>query len=222
MRGQVLPNIDTGDLDQLLKGGELMVMPATFYAQFDQTKLRVFCHKHALYTLPTVELIAWLRERIGGRSAIEIGAGQGAIGRALGIPRTDSYMQQRPEVAQLYRMTGQPTVTYPKDVEKLDAIKALRKYRPQVVIGSWITQKYMEGPAYRQNASVYGPDEQQILARCEEYIHIGNEAPHGDKRILDRLAEKHRLPFLYSRAQTPELNIVYIFRGDKATDEKGR
>jgi hypothetical protein len=41
----------------------------------------------------TVELVAWLHDRIAGRKAIEIGAGMGDLGYHLGIPQTDSYAQ---------------------------------------------------------------------------------------------------------------------------------
>jgi hypothetical protein len=216
MRAMVMKPQDISGLEQLFKGGELMVVPTSFYRSFTQEQIACFGHTHALYCLPTVELIEWLRAEIGERSAIEIGAGQGAIGRALGIPRTDSRIQERPDVALYYEIMGQPTTACPPDVETLEALAAVEKYRPQVVIGSWITQKYMVGPKMRQNSSVYGPDEEEILERVELYIHIGHKAAHGDKRIINRLLTEHPAPSWYvSRSLEQSGNVVQIFRGKK-------
>ena len=89
-----------------------------------------------LYTFPTVELTDWLRSEIDDdpelepHSAIEICAGTGWIGRTLGIPTTDSRMQERDDVRELYRRQNAVPIAYPKDVEKLDAIEAIRKHGP--------------------------------------------------------------------------------------------
>ena len=83
--------------------------------------LRLWCHLNARYGLPTVELVAWLHQFIAGRQAIEIGAGHGDLGRQLGIPTTDSRIQERPDVAAFYRSIGQPVIQYPSWIERLEA-----------------------------------------------------------------------------------------------------
>ncbi|MBO4499190.1 MAG: hypothetical protein J5732_02925 [Bacteroidaceae bacterium] len=90
-----------------------------------------------LYTFPTQELIDFLRQEIDDdpayepHSAIEICAGTGWIGRALGIPITDSHIQERPDIRDTYIIQGAIPIIYPADVENLDALAAVRKYHPE-------------------------------------------------------------------------------------------
>lgn len=123
-----------------------------------------------------------LRERIAGRRAIEIGAGNGALAQALGIAATDSRLQEEPDIAAYYRAIGQPPVRYGAQVEKLDAVAASAKYRPQVVIGSWITHLADPAPP-EKGGSACGVDEEQVVASRDEYICIGNAQVHRHKPI---------------------------------------
>jgi hypothetical protein len=59
----------------------LKVVPAEYFAQVPQETLAIFCHKYGFYTLPTTELIEWLKPHVVPDKTIEIGAGVGAIGR---------------------------------------------------------------------------------------------------------------------------------------------
>ena len=190
-----------------LRDGRLDPMPAAFYATVPQNDLSIFCVRRGFYCLPTVELIEWLRERIGGRKAIEIGAGNGAIGRALGIPMTDSRQQERPEMAAYYASLGQATVSYPDDVEKLSAAAAVEKYKPEVVIAAWVTHRYYTH-SHELGGNQWGVDESRL--RVATYIHVGHEGVHAQKPILKREHETHRLPFLYSRSMTLK-NVVWVW-----------
>jgi hypothetical protein len=126
--------------DMLDRDGVLRLRPAADYDRMDPDGLRLWCHHNARYGLPTTETVAWLREFIGGRSAVEIGAGHGDLARHLGVPATDNKCQEFPDVRLLYRAQGQPTIAYPAWVEKIDALDAVLEQRPQVVVGSWVTQ----------------------------------------------------------------------------------
>lgn len=125
--------------------GRIRVLPAADLRDTPQKVLRYWCHIHGVYGLPTVELVEYIRHIIGDRAAIEIGSGNGALGRALCIPRTDSRIQDNPEVAGFYRLTGQPRVEYGADIERYEALEAVEAYKPQVVVGSWITQRHAPG-----------------------------------------------------------------------------
>lgn len=104
------------ELDEAcVRDGMLQPMPAAFYASRLQVELAAWCVRRGFYCLPTVELIDWLRERIAGESAIEIAAGNGTIGRALGIPITDSRLQEHPDLRQHYESIGQGITHYPPD-----------------------------------------------------------------------------------------------------------
>ena len=171
MMVQLLPKLNVTDLDVRLcdESGRLKINPSKTYARIPWDKLRVWTHLKAFYGLPTPELIACLKEIIGPRTAIEIGAGNGCLGRALSIPMTDSHVQADPAIRLYYASMGQPTIEYGNDVEQLDALGAVHKYKPQVVVGSWVTQK-SDGT---RPGSFYGVDEESLLEEVETYIIFG-------------------------------------------------
>jgi hypothetical protein len=177
----------------------------SYYRSNHPNDLRAFCHYHGMYNLPTDELIAWLKAQIGDQKAIEIGCGNGAIGRALGIPFTDAKIQDLPAVQLQYALMQQPCIKYPDDVEKLDGHAAIKKYKPDVVIGSWITAK--------NNGNMYGVSEEKILNSCKTYIHIGNEGvkPHHEKFILNRKHETYKFDWLFGRGDK-EKNVIWVWR----------
>ncbi|MGL5923740.1 hypothetical protein [Chroococcidiopsis sp.] len=126
---------------QLLREGRILLHPYKFYAQFDNLELRMWMQFRGRYQLPTIELIDWLREKIGDRFAIEVAAGNADLGYHLGIHQTDSWIQMHP-LMQGYMYARDAKATAPKlDVEKLETVEAIKKYKPQIAIASWLTQK---------------------------------------------------------------------------------
>lgn len=198
--------------DMLDDEGSLRLRPAADYDAIPRDSLRLWCHLHGRYGLPTAETVAWLRDFIGGRTAIEIGSGAGDLARHLGIPATDSHVQERPDVAAFYRATGQPTVRYPGWVERAEALEAVRRHRPEVVVASWVTHWISpDMPPPPGGGSVYGVREDELLGLGVTYVHIGNEAIHAAKPILRMPHGVHALPFLRSRASRPELDRIWVW-----------
>lgn len=136
---EVLERLDTA----CLVNGILQVMPSQFYEGIAQHDLSLWCVRRGLYCLPTLELVNFVRDQIGDRDAVEIGVGNGALGRAVGIRMTDSRQQETPAVKALYGDLDQAVVTYGADVEKLTALEAVEEYTPQVVVGAWVTHRYV-------------------------------------------------------------------------------
>jgi hypothetical protein len=204
-RGVALPELLDSD-------GKFILRPAAYFDGLEPNALTIWCLKHARYGVPTRELVDWLAERIAGRKAIEIGAGAGDLCHHLGVPGTDSYLQDKPELRLYYAAFGQRTVSYAPWVERLDAAEAIATHRPQVVIGSWITQLW-KSPADTK-ASVYGVDEEAILDAGLTYITIGNRRVHDDKRILRRPHQEHIFlgGALRSRGLHPEDDRVWEWR----------
>ncbi len=194
-----------------LAGGVLQPMPSAFYASRDPSELAAWAIANGFYCLPTTELIAWLREQIAGETAIEVGAGHGAIGRALGIPVTDSRQQERPEVAELYRGMGQPPVRYPADVEALTALEAAEKYRPRVIVAAWTTWRY-DPRNHDRGGNVNGIDESKLLGKrfLSRYIQVEHARVHARRPIQTRRHATHRLPFLWSRS-VDRLDVVRVW-----------
>jgi hypothetical protein len=200
-------------LPELLnRQGIILKHTSRFYEEIPPNTLRLWCHIYARYGIPTVELLGWLRNYIGNRKAIEIGSGTGDLARHLGIPATDNRMQEWPEIRAYYHALQQPVIHYPSWVEALDALDAVRKYKPDIVIGSWITQwiSPLEAPP-EGGGSVYGVREADMLNLGVTYIMIGNEDLHGRKEILKLPHKTYRFRFLRSRAVDPSKNLIYVW-----------
>lgn len=194
--------------------GKLQAVPAQTLARTSpQARLR-FGVMHGIYGFLTHELIDWLRAEIGGRSAIEIGAGHGEIAAALGIPATDNRQQEKPSVRAHYAARGQPTVRYGRHVEKLDAMQAIERYRPQVVLASWVTHRYRaDQPAYGGSES--GIDEEAVIQACDTYILIGNTHVHRHKSIWALPHQRWTPPWLFSRAINGSPDFIAVWRAQR-------
>lgn len=196
--------------------GYLKILPAAFYEELPAYDLRLFCHFFARYGLPTIELVEFLKRHIGDQSAIEIGAGCGDLGRALGIPMTDNFCQERPDVRAMYIASGQPIIQYGEDVIRMDALDAAKKYKPDVIIGQWVTNWIDPNlPPPPGGGSMYGIKEDLLLEECKSYVVIGNRNVHGHKPILTtrRHTEiQNRDGTIRSRANDQSQNVIYIWK----------
>lgn len=181
-------------------------------SEIDLNEILVWCVRNGVYQIPTQELVEVLRDLVGGRRAIEICAGHGAVGRALGIPLTDSHMQTTPEMRAIYAAMRQPVIEPPADVEKLEALAAVRRHNPEVVIGCFVTQ--LGGPDVEQSSPV-GVDEEALMrhSSVRRYVMVGNAHVHGKKLALRRPHTVIHVgaPWLVSRASSQALNRIYTW-----------
>ena len=172
-----------------------------------------------IYHLPTKELIEFLNDKIPDKSkTIEIGSGTGLLGKSLNIKCTDSHIQQNPEVKLYYNFINQPIIEYPSFVEKIEAIDAIDKYKPNTVVGCWVTQVYNPKEThdiYNSQSFEFGIDEEYVLNNIERYIFIGSISAHLKKRIFNNsnykfeIFTQKNIPMI-SRA-LPEENFICIF-----------
>jgi len=195
--------------------GALKLMPASYYDGLDREQLRVWCHWHARYGLPTIELVDYLKGLIGHKTAIEIGSGCGDLCYHLGIQGTDNWCQTFKDVQLFYILMRQPMIKYGSWVERIDALEAVQKYRPQVVVASWVTH-WVDAtkPVKNDVGNMYGVKEDEILKLVETYILIGNKNIHEYKPIMERDHLEIQAPFVKSRAQDASLDRIFIWRGD--------
>ena len=205
----LLNRVDITELEKQVfdLDGKLKVMPYSFYKEIDENSIKFLMWKHGVYVIPTQELIDWLKANIKG-FAIEIGAGIGTIGRSLHIPITDSRMQDLPHVKFQYNMSGQPTIKYPDDIEKLDASEAILKYKPKTVIGCFITHKFN---SITNNGNALGVNEELLLQKVDRYINVGNLFTHKDKPILKKLPTEYYFEWLITRSNDQSLNRIWIY-----------
>lgn len=200
--------------DWLLPNGQIKLMTLDEIDKVPFESRRMWCHHHTRYSLITVELIDWLDNFLGKRTAIEIGSGSGDLAYHLKIPGTDNKCQTWPDVRNYYVGNNQPPIIYPDWVEEIDAVNAVWKHKPQVVIGSWITnwidpkKKVPVG-----GGSIYGIKEDRIIKSGVTYVMIGNREIHKHKPILKLPHKEIQLPFLRSRSANDENNVIYIWEG---------
>jgi hypothetical protein len=207
------------ELDALLlrDDGRMKLHSSHFYRQFPHDRLRVWANLRARYGILTVELAWWLETQIAGRKALEVAAGCGDLGFNLHIPMTDSYQQvDNPETVAYFKALGIEPTKPGKEVVKMDAESAVILYAPKVVIASWITEKW---DGHGMHGNIHGPREENILANCETYIVIGNEAIHGNKRLLALPHEKYKFPWLVSRAKDQFANVIYVWENPKRKEQ---
>lgn len=208
---------DPGAAGALDERGNLRIMPAEFYHQFSPETVAYFAVTRGLYSLPTTELVDRLKVLLAEHTALEIGAGNGVLARALGVRATDNFMQTWPEIAAHYASLGQAAVPYGAGVENLDAHEALQKYRPDVVLACWVTHRY-DPARHEMGGNMYGVDEEFVLQHCKTYIHVGNSATHRNKAIRSQPHRRYRAPWLVSRSMQPELNEISIW-GERLPSE---
>lgn len=208
---EILAELDAECLDE---NGLLKVMPADFYARWPRHELFIWAARRAFYCLPTHELVDFIRDQIDCCDTIEIGSGNGCLGRAVGVPLTDSKQQEREEVKARYEHDGMAVIKYGPDVEKLTALEAVERYKPNVVLAAWVTHKYSQSrPQNRGNMN--GVDEGRLLDKkwVKKYIFVGHEHVHGEharKPILSRRHQTFKLPFVYSRSPHAR-DVIWIW-----------
>lgn len=212
MISALIPKDSVTDISRelLQPDGYLHLMSASEWHKYPWNDFRVFCHVHARYGIPTIELVAFLHDILHTQpECIEIGSGSGDLGHHLGIPMTDSRQQEIPLIRAQYEAMHQPVIQYPAEVEKLDALAAVQKYRPEVVIGSWITTYAPHEMPYGSNP--LGIREPEILELVDTFILIGNIDTHGDKPIMKLKHEEYYFDWLVSRGKNQENNRIWIW-----------
>jgi hypothetical protein len=212
MRATAIEPCDISAIEfAVFKNGTLLVMPFSYWNAVTPNERMYFMWKHGIYVLPTEELVSWLKAYTVG-SSIEICAGIGSIGKSLAIPVTDSRMQEDPVIALRYKLGGQPTITYPEHVEKIDAHEAVMKYQPDTVIGAFVTHRFESG---QSEGNMFGVQEEFILQNCKRYINIGNLVTHATKPILNIPHKEYHYEWLITRSVDQSKNTIFVFEGFK-------
>jgi hypothetical protein len=182
VKNEGIRRIERQDISELNRSffdekGNMREMPYAELMQYGHDALCNLAHERAIYQFPTTELLNVLRGIIANKSCIEIGAGTGHIGRLLGIKMTDSYQQAKLHMAGLYDILQQPVIQYPKDVERLSYKKAIKQYRPDVVLACWVTHQY-DARKHELGGNMEGIDADFIMSRVKEFVFVGNTEVH--------------------------------------------
>lgn len=216
-----LENISYMDDLLLDRAGMYKVVPAAVLKELPVNHLQQWGSENAIFQYITTELIEWLRKQIGDRKAVEICAGNGLISRTLGIIGIDSRIQQSKKFNQAVEDTYgniRPEwvrTSPPKDIKKYEAMEAVRVFRPEVVVGAFVTPKGTPADAARGvNCNAWGPNEGEILDRVKKYIHFGNLNTHTKKFIYARPHQELYPPWLVTRCNDQSLNRIWIWENN--------
>lgn len=203
--GKVRFNLFNGLLAQkLLFEKELIRKPVSMRAfkliwpfLWQKRLLMPLVEKRGIWCFYSRELIAGLAQLIGNRRTVEIAAGDGTLSRFLAeqgvdVTATDDYSWEK-------------VVKYPGSVQRLDAINALNRFKPQVVICSWPpSANHFERQIFRQR-------------EVETYIVIGSHSRFITGNWGDYEAQTffswQELPALGQLILPPELKAgVWVFQ----------
>jgi hypothetical protein len=185
--------------------GQLQVRPYQFVKQFRPALLRAMMLAKGIYVLPTTELLLEVIHHTRGQHTVEICAGNGAMARTLGMPATDSYLHERPEIAEAIRRDGAEPAMIPRHVLRMDAADTVQRFMPACVVGLFVNQ--LGDDRY---SSPFGVDEEEVVRETRRYIHVGNESVHR-KRILRLPHRTIKADWIVTRAPRQRENCLWIW-----------
>lgn len=218
--------------------GIIYPIPYSFIKNDTLDTLNLVMQNLGLYTFPTLELCEWLNSQIDDdpelepHSAIEICAGTGWIGRQLGIPITDIKNMEDPIVEKIMIDQFSVPTIYAKDTEQLEASEAVNKYKPDIVIGSFVTSKRRieksdkrKGLTIRQNllcggymdynimdevkkAITVGVDVEGIIRKVYKVILIVNTRTHMQESYFNIPHKTLSFPWLVTRGDNSQSRIL--------------
>lgn len=218
--GNAVTHINQNDVDifavealigMIYRNGIIQPVRYEDVKDFGYSNILIAMYSTGLYTFPTMEVIEFLKNEIDDNDpdfspdAIEICAGTGWIGRSLDIPITDSKIQEREDIRKMYMEKATAPIEYPSDVEKLDAISAIRKYQPEYVIGSYVTRLW--GLGSKKTGSVFGVHTGWVVNNCHKFFMIGNYNVHGSDPIMKRNHKEYSFPWLLTRGDWDKARI---------------
>ncbi|PJJ06769.1 hypothetical protein CLU90_5740 [Janthinobacterium sp. 67] len=164
--------------------------------------------RKGIYCFYSDAFVRRVAEIIGERSCLEIAAGDGTLSRFL--------RQEGIQVRATDNYSWHDRISFPADVERLEAIAAIRKYAPEVVLCSWPpSQNNFEREVF-QTASV----RIYLVVVSIHHFASGNWSDYASQQSF---AMEHR-PDLARLLLPPELGCdVLLFRrnGSRAESSRG-
>jgi len=209
-----IPKSDINYLyEMLLQNNKLQILSIDELNEIPQIHISQFCVENGFYLIPTQELVIFLSKLIKGKNTIEIGSGNGVLAEALGIKATDNKMQEQPQYRNALLASMQNPVKYGLNVEKISGNKAVKKYKPEIVIGAWITNKFNMDLFITKGieGNQAGVKELEIIRKVDTYIHIGNLNTHVNKPINNLPHVTYTKEWLLSRSLERGQNVIQIW-----------
>jgi len=157
-----------------------------------------------IYCFYSRELVAALAKKIGTRSCLEIAAGDGTLTRFLS--------QQGVQIQASDDYSWEHAVRYPAWVARLDAVEALRRYAPDVVICSWPPA----GNGFERQVFRTRSVQLYIVISSRHRFAAGNWGDYYEQSAFDLEEDKE----LSRLVLPPDLDAgVYLFRRKPVSSE---
>lgn len=218
--------------------GRIYPIPYSFIKSDTLDTLNLVMQALGLYTFPTIELCEWLSSQIDDdpelepHSAIEICGGTGWIGRQLGIPTTDIKNMENPMVKNIMLESFSVPTIYAEDVETLEATEAVNKYKPEIVIGSYVTSKQLVDKIDKKRAMTIGfrmpgggvieqnlmdlarkevkvgVDVKGIIRKVYKTILVCNMRTHKNESYVNLPHQSYSFPWLVTRGDITQARIL--------------
>lgn len=210
-----------GQLAKLVKeeNGKLLpqIVPANEILKLGDHNRQVLMSQLGLYVWPTVELYNFFNKNIDSKtSVLELGAGNGVLGKTLGWNSTDNFSQsnqfnarnenerQYNEIALMnLRSCNIAPVNYGDNVINIDAYDAVRKYKANTVLGLYLTD-------VTQNEFTINLVDALMGENTETFYLVGNMDTHYKKSpIFELKHEIIELEGLVVRHRQNELGRIF-------------
>lgn len=208
----IFPTKNAENFDDILMDNNF-VKPLSYkeILKIDRDNFVYWCLQRGVYQYPTIELLEWLKNyfNVPISEVLEIGAGNGAFSRYLGTKATDSKIQETPELKHKYLLNNITTTNPPDDVEKINAIAAIKKYKPKIVFGTYISSRFKKGDV---EGFQDGVDHEKLwnFEFIRKYIMVGNIRLHKNHTFLKYKHEEYYEPWLISRSEQT-LNRIFVW-----------
>ncbi len=214
-----------GQLAKLVKeeNGKLLpnILPANEILKLGDYNRQIIMSLLGLYVWPTVELFDFFKTNIPNEtSVLELGAGNGVLGKSLGWNSTDNFSQSEQFIArnkeeQRYnkmallqlKSNNIAPVNYGDNVRKIDACDAVSEYKANTVLGLYLTD-------VTQNKFTINLMDAFMSESTETFYLVGNMDTHYKKSpIFDLKHEIIEVEGLVIRHQNNKQGR--IFKWDK-------
>jgi hypothetical protein len=160
------------EMDQILLGedGYLQILPEEVYEQFTQSELAHWAVSMGYWIYPTQELIDAITS-IMEFPGLEICAGTGILGRALGIKSIDLKLSKYKFYRDLFRNNNMAEPNYGPWVVEGEAGKTIKDDKPTTVVGSYVISRGGERAPWGINEDILlNCVKQVILIQPGEYL----------------------------------------------------
>lgn len=197
------------------------IVPAEEILKLGDHNRQILMTQLGLYVWPTQELVEFFKKHITNKtSVLELGAGNGVLGKTLGWNSTDNFSQSnqfnaRNKQEKLYNAMALmqlqayniAPVNYGSNVINLDAYDAIREYKASAIVGLYLTD-------ITQNEFTIDLVDALLHANTETFYLVGNMNTHHNKSpIFEFKHEAIKLEGLVIRHEKNELGR--IFKWDK-------